>query len=82
MDNLKHLQEFRQDNEEQIPASSLKESMSLIDMKNVLSIPLEDRYYLLSTIQRALHIYIGGYVEYCNNNDIDELRDKVINSKD
>ena len=60
--------------------SPLQECMSLVDYKNVISIPIDDRYYILSTIQRALNVYLHSYIEYCKRHGIEELRDQVGNS--
>jgi hypothetical protein len=79
MDNIKHREDFF--NEEETANSPLNETKSLIDYENIRTIPLEDRFYILSTIQRALNIYLDSYVRYCNDNNIEELRDKVISTQ-
>jgi len=79
MDNLKHREDFF--NEEEASNQTLKETKSLIDYENIRTIPLEDRFYILSTIQRALNIYLDSYVRYCNDNNIEELRDKAISKQ-
>jgi len=60
--------------------SPLKECMSLVDYKNITSIPIDARYYILSSIQRSLNIYLHSYIEYCKRHGIEELRDQVGNS--
>ena len=79
MENLKHREDFF--NEEETYNQTLKETKSLIDYENIRTIPLEDRFYILSTIQRALNIYLDSYVRYCNDNNIEELRDKAISKQ-
>jgi hypothetical protein len=59
--------------------SPLQECMSLVDKKNIISIPIDDRYYILSTIQRSLNIYLHSYIEYCEEHDIEKPRDKFKN---
>jgi hypothetical protein len=78
MDNIKHRLDFLQ--EEETTDSPLRECMSAIDYKNVTAIPLSDRYYILSLMQRALNIHLDSYIEYCKRHDVEELRDEAENS--
>lgn len=78
MDNIKHRLDFFQ--EEEKTDSRLIECMTAIDYKNVTAIPLYDRYYLLSVMQRALNIYLDSYIEYCKRHGVEELRGNAENS--
>ncbi len=60
--------------------SSLQECMTAFDYKNIISIPIDTRYYVLSTIQRALNVYLHSYIEYCKRHGVEELRDQAENS--
>ncbi len=78
MDNIKHRLDYFQ--EEETTSSPLKELMTLVDKKNIMTIDIEDRYYLMAVVQRALDINIGGYVQFYTRNDMDELRENPENS--
>lgn len=77
MDNIKHRLDYFQEEENNSP---LKELLTLVDKKNLMTIDIEVRLYLLAVVQRALDINIGSYVQFYTRNDMDELRENPENS--